>query len=117
MLVFLAKQNAPREELVDDAAPGPEVRTEGGDLSVQDFRRNVGTRATEGVAAPSLLFLLVGNGHDVVEKQDRSEIGQRNITAPKIGQFHVRRGLSRQIDDVLRLHVAMNGVVLGVDVV
>ena len=104
MLVFLAKQNAPREELVDDAAPGPEVRTEGGDLSVQDFRRNVGTRATEGVAAPSLLFLLVGNGHDVVEKQDRSEIGQRNM--PRLLQEHV-----------LRLHVAMNGIVLGMDVV
>ena len=104
MLILLAKQDAPREELVDDAAPGPEVRTEGRDLSVQDFRRNVGTGATEGVATPSLLFLLVGNRHDVVEEQDRSEISQQNMA--RLLQEHV-----------LRFHVAMNGVVLGVDVV
>lgn len=54
-LVFLAEEDGSREQLVENATECPEVGAEGGNAPIQDFRRDVGTGAAEGVPATALL--------------------------------------------------------------
>ena len=54
-LILLAEEDGSREQLVENATKCPKVGAEGGNTSIQDFRRDVGTGATEGVPTTALL--------------------------------------------------------------